>query len=64
MLPKITKFLRVTTPKEIVLRAAFESLGYKVMRGNVESDTLKSNAPISVLYDILKTYVIYFISPI
>jgi hypothetical protein len=49
--------LRVTTPKEIKLRAAFESLGYKVLRGYVESDTLKSNAPPAVLFDILKTYV-------
>lgn len=54
----ITHTLRTSSPKSVQLYAAFKNLGYEVSQSHANPLALKTNAPTSVIWDILRHWCI------
>ncbi|RVX68614.1 hypothetical protein B0A52_07041 [Exophiala mesophila] len=52
----LAKILHCTTPSEEMMRSAILSLGYRVSRSHCKAGSIKTNAPFTVLWEIIREF--------
>ncbi|KAF2663112.1 TRM-domain-containing protein [Microthyrium microscopicum] len=53
----LARIIRVMSPSRAQMQGALRHLGYKCVRTHAKAGTIKTNAPFSVLWDVMREYV-------
>ncbi|KAL1864194.1 RNA methyltransferase tRNA(m5U54)methyltransferase [Diaporthe australafricana] len=53
----LARILRCATPPELALRGALRGLGYRVTRSHCKPGSIKTDAPWSVLWDVMREWI-------